>query len=132
MKCIDKYISDIKSLMPFNSKKEKEYLKQFKKDILQYKENNDNITYDDLTEQFGYPKDIVYGYLDMQNNDYILDRISIKITLKKTCMILIILFAFLSLWKGYLIYKDYNDSISYRATYTETTEPEEISNEKID
>ncbi|MEE0965570.1 MAG: DUF6120 family protein [Bacilli bacterium] len=132
MKCIDKYISDIKSLMPFNSKKEKEYLKQFKKDILQYKENNDNITYDDLTEQFGYPKDIVYGYLDMQNNDYILDRISIKNTLKKTCMILIILFAFLSLWKGYLIYKDYNDSISYRATYTETTEPEEISNEKID
>lgn len=83
MKCIDKYISDIKSLMPFNSKKEKEYLKQFKKDILQYKENNDNITYDDLTEQFGYPKDIVYGYLDMQNNDYILDRISIKNTLKK-------------------------------------------------
>lgn len=132
MKCIDKYISDIKSLMPFNSKKEKEYLKQFKKDILQYKENNDNITYDDLTEQFGYPKDIVYGYFDMQNNDYILDRISIKNTLKKTCMILIILFAFLSLWKGYLIYKDYNDSISYRATYTETTEPEEISNEKID
>ncbi|MEE0863496.1 MAG: DUF6120 family protein [Lachnospiraceae bacterium] len=132
MKCIDKYISDIKSLMPFNSKKEKEYLKQFKKDILQYKENNDNITYDDLTEQFGYPKDIVYGYLDMQNNDYILDRISIKNTLKKTCMILIILFAFLSLWKGYLIYKDYNDSISYRATYTETTEAEEISNEKID
>lgn len=132
MKCIDKYISDIKSLMPFNSKKEKEYLKQFKKDILQYKENNDNITYDDLTEQFGYPKDIVYGYLDMQNNDYILDRISIKNTLKKTCMILIILFAFLSLWKGYLIYIDYNDSISYRATYTETTEPEEISNEKID
>ena len=107
-------------------------IKQFKKDILQYKENNDNITYDDLTEQFGYPKDIVYGYLDMQNNDYILDRISIKNTLKKTCMILIILFAFLSLWKGYLIYKDYNDSISYRATYTETTEPEEISNEKID
>ena len=132
MKCIDKYISDIKSLMPFNSKKEKEYLKQFKKDILQYKENNDNITYDDLTEQFGYPKDIVYGYLDMQNNDYILDRISIKNTLKKTCMNLIILFANLSLWKGYLIYKDYNDSISYRATYTETTEAEEISNEKID
>ena len=47
-------------------------------------------------------------------------------------MILIILFAFLSLWKGFLIYKDYNDSISYRATYTETTEAEEISNEKID
>lgn len=132
MKCIDKYISDIKSLMPFNSKKEKEYLKQFKKDILQYKENNDNITYDDLTEQFGYPKDIVYGYLDMQNNDYILDRISIKNTLKKTCMILIILFAFLSLWKGYLIYIDYNDSIHSRYTNTETTEPEVIEREEYD
>ena len=58
---VNKYIKDCKHFFPFLSKNEKIFLKRLKTNIIE-NIDSDNITYDDLCNEFGYPSDIIISY----------------------------------------------------------------------
>ena len=59
----NKYIKDCKHFFPFLSKNEKIFLKRLKTNIIE-NIDSDNITYDDLCNEFGYPSDIIISYFE--------------------------------------------------------------------
>lgn len=131
MKIINRYIRDIKYSLPIVSSSEKKYLQILKSDLIRYKESNPSFSYEDLIEEFGYPKDIAASYINEQSNDYMLKHIKTKKIIKYTCLIVISIALLIGLWKGYLYYKGYQEAQSQNITHFITTPPEEISNEKI-
>lgn len=127
MRIINQYIRDIKYSLPVVGKNEKKYLDILKSSLVHYKNNNPLYTYDDLINEFGYPKDIAVSYISEQNDDYLLKHIKAKKTIRYTCIILIVIALFVGLWKGYLIYSDSKESEDSRITHIEITPPEEIT-----
>lgn len=127
MRIINQYIRDIKYSLPVVGKNEKKYLDILKSSLVHYKNNNPLYTYDDLINEFGYPKDIAVSYISEQNDDYLLKHIKAKKTIRYTCIILIVIALFVGLWKGYLIYSDSKESENSRITHIEITAPEEIT-----
>lgn len=132
MRVINRYIRDIKSCLPVVSKSEKNYLEILKSSLIHYKNNNPSFTYNDLIEEFGYPKDIAASYINEQSNGYVLKHIKVKNTIKYTCLILISIALLVGLWKAFLVYSDYKKSIESKITHIETTQVEVTNREKID
>ena len=63
----------------FYSKKTKKiFFKKVKKQILLKNIDSDNITYDDLCNEFGYPSDIIISYFEDQDANYLLKQSHIK------------------------------------------------------
>ena len=67
---IEKYYKEIVSKFKFKGKREKEFLRELHKHILEY-ENQDNLTYDDLVENFGTPDEVYDSYLDSLDANYL-------------------------------------------------------------
>ena len=68
---VNKYIKDCKHFFPFLSKNEKIFLKRLKTNIIE-NIDSDNITYDDLCNEFGYPSDIIISYFEDQDANYLI------------------------------------------------------------
>lgn len=79
---INKYIKDCKLFFPFLSKNEKKFLKRLKMNIIE-NIDSDNITYDDLCNEFGYPSDIIISYFEDQDANYLIKQSRIRNILKK-------------------------------------------------
>lgn len=125
------YIRNIRDIFSIKGKKEKEYLKRLINNINEFDEDYPNSSYDELEDKFGTPKEIYLDYLENQDSSYLINRLKMKMLIKKICIFIALVCTLLSTWKGYLIYKDYKESSSYRVTNVEITPPEEINNEKI-
>ena len=78
---VNKYIKDCKHFFPFLSKNEKIFLKRLKTNIIE-NIDSDNITYDDLCNEFGYPSDIIISYFEDQDANYLIKQSHIKNILK--------------------------------------------------
>ena len=70
---VNKYIKDCKHFFPFLSKNEKIFLKRLKTNIIE-NIDSDNITYDDLCNEFGYPSDIIISYFEDQDANYLIKQ----------------------------------------------------------
>ena len=79
---VNRYIKDCKHFFPFLSKNEKKYLKRLKTNIIE-NIDSDNITYDDLCNEFGYPSDIIISYFEDQDANYLIKQSRIRNMLKK-------------------------------------------------
>lgn len=91
---VKKYIKDCKRVFPFHGKKEKTFLERLNQSVNEYINQNHNVTYDNLTNQFGSPKDIMISYIQDCDNEYIIKKMNIKKLIKRfaitICTILII------------------------------------------
>ncbi len=79
---VNKYIKDCKHFFPFLSKNEKTFLKRLKTNIIE-NIDLDNVTYDDLCNEFGYPSDIIVSYFEEQDANYLIKQSRIRNILKK-------------------------------------------------
>ena len=70
-----RYYGDIKSLIPSRGKYEKELLKNYKQQIQELNISNSNITYNELQDIIGHPKDIVSSYYEYVDTDYLIKRL---------------------------------------------------------
>lgn len=78
---INKYIKDCKLFFRFYQN-EKKFLKRLKMNIIE-NIDSDNITYDDLCNEFGYPSDIIISYFEDQDANYLIKQSRIRNILKK-------------------------------------------------
>lgn len=120
-----RYLKNIKNIFPIHTKKEKEYLQKLKSNINEFDEDYPNSSYDEFVDKFGTPKEIFVGYIESQEDDYLIKRLNVKKIALRLTVILCICIVFISLWRSYLIYKDYVESSNQRITEVETLSPEE-------
>ena len=113
------YIKNIKKIFPIHSKKEKEYLKKLERHISEYIDDYPNPTYDELVEKFGTPKEVFMGYIDSQEEGYLIQKMNTKRVVIVLSVIVCSIVLSLCLWKGYLFYKGYQEAMNEKVTTIE-------------
>lgn len=68
------YIREIKSLFPFKTKKERQYIKDLYCDVEEFCENEDVSSKQQLYEQYGNPIDVVAEYFSVNGMDYVIKK----------------------------------------------------------
>lgn len=104
-KDIARYLKKCKKVFPFFKKSEKFFYEKFKESVnLQFEENN-NITYQELVEKFGTPKEIMISYIHHCDDDYIIYQMNLKKYIRNLfiCLSLILIIMLSSIC--YLEYK---------------------------
>lgn len=101
-------------MFPVYGKRERQFIKRLRDRIQEHIDSSPNLTYEELLEQFGSPKDIVIEYYNTVDDDYLLRKTNLvkylKIVLFSALAIVIIYFGthFVLLYKSY---RDVQDSI---------------------
>lgn len=132
MKNKDLYLKNVKSIFPIHTKKEKEYLKVFEKNVNEYDEDYPNSPYDEFEDKFGKPKEIFINYIENVDDIYLIKKLNTRKVIKILCIIILIFVALIEVWKGYLLYQGYKESSEENITEVEYTKPEEIPMPKED
>lgn len=83
------FLKDCKNVFPFIGKKETVFLNRLKENMETYVLENGDLTYEELSQQFGTPKDIMLSYIEDCENDYIIKKMELKKMIKKISIIFI-------------------------------------------
>lgn len=109
---IKKFITEVDSLLPVHSKRERLFLKKLKLSIEDYGNENSFSSLQDIIDNFGEPLDVVRSYVDSMDIDMLMKEISARRILKRI-FITVLICAVLGLsilagftYKGYLEYKN--------------------------
>ena len=108
-----KYLKDCKHVFPFFGKKEKIFFNRLKTGVSTYCDSQNNITYNQIIEEFGSPKTIMESYINSCDNDYILKKMKTKSMLKKLVIVACIFMLAISLLELYGIYEINNRKVVY-------------------
>ena len=119
-KYIRKYMKDIRTLFPTMGKDERDYLKGFKENVLDYVQENNVKSKEELFEEFGNPK-VVTEYLNRVDTEYLIKKIKRTTIIKRGILIIVMMFMGVNLYRATLIYKDYKESINARIYEERTT-----------
>ena len=80
-----------------------------------------DLTYDELMEQFGSPKEIVLGYYDSVDDDYLLTKTNLVKNLRIFLIVLVIMIVSFFSYRSYIIYQAYLDAKDTIIIHEETT-----------
>lgn len=109
-----KYLKQIKALLPVLSKQEKRFLKDMKNDVDEFSNDNPEVTFEDLTDKFGNPNDVVHNYIESVDLDYMIKCISSRKLIRRTAIIVLVL-AFIGfcafIGSVYMAYLDSQNSV---------------------
>ena len=89
-----KFLKQVKNLLPILSKQEKRFLKDLENGISEYFSVHPNSTVEDIANEFGTPNDIVHDYIESIDLDYIIKRISTRRIIRRA-LICIVMLAFI-------------------------------------
>lgn len=89
---VKRYFHEIKSLLPLRGRNERDLLHQLKQQILQIAEQHESITYDELSEHFGQPGEILETYYSTADCSYLTSKLkNRKIIFRSISVILVLL-----------------------------------------
>ncbi len=71
MKDSKKYYKDVKKCFPCKGKRERDFLKHFKEQVIEYDNDVKICTYEELAYRFGEPKDVFKSYYDNTDGSYL-------------------------------------------------------------
>lgn len=108
---VKKYLKDCKKVFPFFSKKETIFFTRLKTGVLQKQDDKPNITYNELIDSFGNPKEILISYLDSCDEGYLISKMKIKNLIRIFFILIFSLFLIISLLELFTILKFSNQSI---------------------
>lgn len=98
---IKKYIKNIKIMFPIMQKEEKKYIERIKQLIIKQSEGQE-MSYQDLVNQFGLPDDIMKAYIDEIDRDEFISKIKMHRIIKRfivgTCIFVVMSVLIVSLW----------------------------------
>lgn len=114
-KDVKKYFKECKFLFSVYGKKEKAYLNKVKENVI----SDDTITYDELIERFGTPKDIVIDYYEQQDTYELIKNSKIVKQVKKYFIIFLIILSIFLLYKTYIYQKTYEEIRDFESDYFE-------------
>ena len=75
---IKKYIKYVKKIIPFYSKDKKEFLKLLTQKIIEFSNEHDSCSYQDIVDEFGSPNEVAGSYIETLNSDEIIKKLNKK------------------------------------------------------
>ena len=102
---IPKYIRRCKQLFPVYGKYEQQFLKRLQQQANEFLAQNPNITYEELVTQFGSPKDIVVGYYDTIDDDYLLKKLNLVKTIRRFFFTIVLVVVLFIGYRSYILHK---------------------------
>lgn len=118
---IPKYIHRCKQLFPVYGKYEHQFLKRLQQQANEFIAQNPNITYEELVTQFGSPKDIVVGYYDTIDDDYLLKKLNLVKTIRRFFFTIVLVVALFIGYRSYILYKIWLEAQEPVILYEEST-----------
>lgn len=113
-KCTKHYLRNIRSAFPIFKKTERRFLAELKQDILDYDSLNPDCTLEDLTENFGTPKEVAMEYFNNMDSEQYLKFMKKSYYLKIVALfaiVMLLLFFILETYSLYLVRKADMDTI---------------------
>lgn len=105
-KDVKKYFKECQFLFASYGKTEKAYLKKIKNNLI-LEENN--ITYDDIVDRLGTPKDIIVDYYDQQDIYELIKKSRSTKMLRKFLIIFLVIISVFFAYKTYIYQKTYEE-----------------------
>ena len=118
---IPKYIRRCKQLFPVYGKYEHQFLKRLQQQANEFIAQNPNITYEELVTQFGSPKDIVVGYYDTIDDDYLLKKLNLVKTIRRFFFTIVLVVVLFIGYRSYILYKVWLEAQEPVILYEEST-----------
>lgn len=88
---LDTYFRQIKLLLPLYTKKEKQFLRDFKDSVNEFSSQSPNCTMDDVIERFSTPEEVVHDYIsEALATEDLCQKIQFRRFVKKILLILLI------------------------------------------
>lgn len=118
---IRKYIRRCKQLFPVYGKYERQFLKRLQQEVNEHITQNPNLTYEELVNQFGSPKDIVVGYYDTIDDAYLLNKLNFVKTIRRFSLVIAMLVVLFIGYRSYMIYQIWTEAQKETILYEDTT-----------
>lgn len=105
-KDIKKYFNECKYLFSTYGKKEKAYLNRLKDNL---GIENNTMTYDDIVERLGAPKEVIIDYYEQEDVYALIKRARFTKILKIFLIIIIVITSVFFAYKSYIYQKEYEE-----------------------
>ena len=128
---IKKYIKYVKKIIPIHSKDKKEFIQLLTQKIIEFSNEHDSCSYQDIVDEFGSPNEVAGSYIETLNSDEIIKKLNKKKIINIFISVIIILY--ISVW-GFERYRInqliYEAKHTKMKTYTDEEYKEKIAKEK--
>lgn len=118
---IRKYIHRCKQLFPVYGKYERLFLKRLQQQATVFIAQNPNLTYEELVTQFGSPKDIVVGYYDTIDDDYLLKKLNLVTTIRRFFLAIVLVVVLFVGYRSYVLYQIWLEAQKPMTVYEDDT-----------
>ena len=117
-KNVKKYIKQCKYLFASYGKSEKEYIRKLIDNI---DDGSHDMTYDEVVERLGTPKEIIISYYEQEDMDRLIEKAKVRRLLKNFLSVaLAVLLVFLC-YKSYIYQKTFEEVRDLKGGYFEET-----------
>lgn len=72
------YIKDVKTVLPCYGKQEKAFIKYLNQQLTDYSEQQSDVTYNDLVNEFGYPVNLIADYYQSCDEATLIHKLKIR------------------------------------------------------
>ena len=128
---IKKYIKYVKKIIPIHSKDKKEFIQLLTQKIIEFSNEHDSCSYQDIVDKFGSPNEVAASYIETLNSDEIIKKLNKKKIINIFISVIIILC--ISVWgfERYRINQLIDEAKHTKMkTYTAEEYKEKIAKEK--
>ena len=115
-----KYLKSVKKLFPIYGKKERQYIKNLQMPLQEYAEEKEDLSYEELTEEFGTPSHVISEYFSEVDDEYLFRQLRIRGYVKKFLIFVLVAFVILIGYRYYLAYQNYENAMEEHIIYEET------------
>lgn len=121
-----KYIRQCRIVFPIYGKAERIFLNRLKIQVNEYLDLFPDLSYGELVERFGTPKEVVMEYYGNMDDDYLLKKMNfvkhVRIFLSVIALALIVFFAY----RSYVIYESFQEVKDSKVIYEEQSPIKEL------
>ena len=86
-----KYIKYVKKIIPIHSKDKKEFIQLLTQKIIEFSNEHDSCSYQDIVDEFGSPNEVAGSYIETLNSDEIIKKLNKKKIINIFISVIIIL-----------------------------------------
>ena len=115
------YISEVKTFFPLLGKDERDYINKLKTNVDSFCDEVDISTKEELYEQYGMPKDVMYDYYPTIDTNSIIKRIRVSRYIKCLIVIFFILSIFAVSSYCIALYHDYKIALNEEMFFQQET-----------
>ncbi|OUQ61083.1 hypothetical protein B5E53_18675 [Eubacterium sp. An11] len=115
-----KYLKSVKKLFPIYGKKERQYIKNLQTPLQEYAEEKEDLSYEELTEEFGTPSHVISEYFSEVDDEYLFWQLRVRGYVKKFLIFVVIALFMLIGYRYYLAYQNYENAMEEHMIYEET------------